>query len=165
MSGLTIRSGLPTDIPAIISFQKQIWWVTYEHIIGKEQCDFMFNEIYSEDSLGMQMSVLNHCFLLLELKGELLGFASFSEQREGKIFQLHKIYVGILFQGKGVGKLLLTAVETHARLAGAMELRLNVNRNNRARFFYEKMGFIVLFEENVAIGSYWMNDYVMGKRF
>jgi diamine N-acetyltransferase len=40
-------------------------------------------------------------------------------------------------------------------------LDLNVNRHNPAKSFYEKIGFTVLREEDVPIGPYWMNDYVM----
>ncbi len=163
MSGLAIRSGSPVDIPAIIDLQKQVWWVTYEHIVGKEQCDFMFDELYTDVSLARQMNVSGHRFFLLERADELLGFASCSEQEE-KIFKLHKIYVNPSAQGTGAGRRLLDAVETYAKSEGAAELRLNVNRYNPARYFYEKTGFAILYEEDVPIGRYWMNDYVMGKR-
>jgi ribosomal protein S18 acetylase RimI-like enzyme len=39
---------------------------------------------------------------------------------------------------------------------------LNVNKNNEARFFYEKLGFSLVKEEVIAIGQgYVMDDYVM----
>jgi ribosomal protein S18 acetylase RimI-like enzyme len=47
---------------------------------------------------------------------------------------------------------------------GATTLQLNVNRNNPAKIFYEKLGFAVLNEEDIDIGNgYFMNDYVMQK--
>jgi hypothetical protein len=40
-----------------------------------------------------------------------------------------------------------------------------MNRNNKARQFYEKNGFIIIKEEDIDIGNnYFMNDYVMEKR-
>jgi hypothetical protein len=37
-----------------------------------------------------------------------------------------------------------------------------VNRYNKARQFYEKMGFVVIGEEDIDIGNnYLMNDYIM----
>ncbi len=164
MSGLAIRSASPADIPAIIDLQRQTWWITYEPIVGREQCDFMFNELYTQPSLERQMTVLGHLFLLLEREQELLGFASGSEQAQEKLFRLHKLYVAPAAQGTGAGRRLLAAVEERAKAEGAAELRLNVNRYNPARYFYEKMGFEVLYQEDVPIGSYWMNDYVMGKK-
>ncbi|MGZ8545109.1 MAG: GNAT family N-acetyltransferase, partial [Flavisolibacter sp.] len=48
---------------------------------------------------------------------------------------------------------------------GATVLRLNVNRNNSARSFYEKLGFEMIGEEDIDIGNgYFMNDYVMEKK-
>lgn len=168
MSGLAIRSASPADIPAIIDLQRQTWWITYEHIVGREQCDFMFNELYTQPSLERQMTVLGHHFLLLERGHELLGFASGSKQvpekAQEKVYKLHKLYVAPAAQGTGAGRRLLTAIEAHAEAEGAAELRLNVNRYNPARRFYEKMGFEILYEEDVPVGSYWMNDYVMGKK-
>jgi hypothetical protein len=38
-----------------------------------------------------------------------------------------------------------------------------VNRYNNAKSFYEKMGFAIVREEDIPIGPYWMNDYVMRK--
>jgi hypothetical protein len=39
---------------------------------------------------------------------------------------------------------------------------LNVNRYNKARFFYEKFGFKIIDEVDISIGNnYFMNDYVM----
>ena len=41
--------------------------------------------------------------------------------------------------------------EIHSK--GAVTLRLNVNRNNKARIFYEKLGFAIVSEEDVDIGN------------
>lgn len=48
----------------------------------------------------------------------------------------------------------------------AASLGLNVNRYNKAKGFYERLGFNVIGEENIPIGNgYFMNDYVMEKRW
>ena len=63
---------------------------------------------------------------------------------------------------KDWGKTMLLYIFETIRPEGATKLRLNVNRYNKARQFYEKMGFSVVKEEDVAIGNnYFMNDYVM----
>lgn len=39
---------------------------------------------------------------------------------------------------------------------------LNVNSNNKARYFYETHGFTIMQEVNIDIGEgYFMNDYIM----
>ncbi len=46
----------------------------------------------------------------------------------------------------------------------AQILELDVNRDNKARLFYEKQGFVVYKEKDTDIGNgYMMNDYVMRK--
>ena len=43
-------------------------------------------------------------------------------------------------------------------------LELNVNRNNPAIRFYVKLGFHIIDEVDIAIGSgFYMNDYIMLK--
>lgn len=65
-------------------------------------------------------------------------------------------------QGLGTGKMLLEYVINKAKGAGASLLELNVNRNNKAKSFYEKNGFIVFRQEDIDIDNgYFMNDYVM----
>ena len=50
--------------------------------------------------------------------------------------------------------------------AGKRTLDLNVSEAvmlTKQRIFTEKMGFSVAYEEDIPIGKYWMNDYVMRK--
>lgn len=129
----------------------------------------MFERIYSPDALLEQMTTLGHTFVLLSVENEeqaskLVGFAAFGlADASGKTVKLHKIYVLPATQGSGFGKQLLTEVENRCRALGAEALLLNVNRYNKARHFYEKQGFVVVREEDIAIGPYWMNDFVMRK--
>ena len=76
---------------------------------------------------------------------------------------MHKIYVLPTRQGQGLGLQLLEAVEQAARQAHGAFLDLNVNRYNPALAFYERRGFVRQREEDVPIGPYFMNDFVMRK--
>lgn len=158
---LKLRTAAPADIPAIIRLQEQIWEPTYRSILAPEQIQYMFELIYAPDALLNQMNA-GHTFILAEAEGELTGFASFSpvDNKPG-LFKLHKIYVLPGTQGTGLGKLLLSDVTDRCRHLGGTRLRLNVNRFNRARAFYEKQGFSVVGEEDIPIGPYWMNDFIM----
>ena len=68
------------------------------------------------------------------------------------------------FSFKGYGKTLINQVISNTLAAGVRTLDLNVNRYNNAKTFYEKMGFEVAYEEDIPIGKYWMNDFVMRKQ-
>ena len=91
-----------------------------------------------------------------------------SERREvnlGTTWKLHKIYILATQQGKGTGKFVIDHIIKEIKLQGAIALQLQVNRNNKARSFYEKLGFVVIDEADFDIGNgYFMNDYVMEKK-
>ena len=156
------------DIPTIYSLAKAIWPATYRAILSKEQIEYMFQETYNPNSLRKQIENLGHTFLLLFVADVAAGFASFSTKQEaGKesrsIYKLHKLYVRPSGQRKGLGNYLMTEVSERVKANGGQWLDLNVNRHNPARWFYERIGFQILREEDIPIGPYWMNDYVMRK--
>jgi ribosomal protein S18 acetylase RimI-like enzyme len=65
-------------------------------------------------------------------------------------------------QGAGLGRYFFEWVKTKAIDNKQKKIFLNVNKNNKARFFYEKLGFSQVKEEVIAIGQgYVMDDYVM----
>ena len=93
-----------------------------------------------------------------------VAFAAYSPREEkDDVYKLHKLYCHPVTQGKGYGKALINAVIEKALAANKHTLELNVNRYNNAKTFYEKMGFTIAYEEDIPIGPYWMNDYVMRK--
>ena len=68
-------------------------------------------------------------------------------------------------QGKGAGKLLIAAVEKLAQENNDYIISLNVNRFNTAYYFYEKLGFEKVGEEDVELDfGYLMEDYKMEKK-
>ena len=162
---ISIRQATLTDIPLIRQLAQGTWAPTYQHILSPEQLQFMFDEIYNPASLQQQLTERQHTFLLLFLNGEAAGFASFGLlQPEPAIYKLHKIYLLPTVQGRGAGKALLQAAETEVKNRNATALHLNVNRYNPALHFYQKQGYQIIREEDIPIGPYWMNDFVLGKK-
>lgn len=160
----SIRKATAEDTETICRLAEETWWPTYSSILKREQIEFMLKEIYSADQIRHQLETGEQTFLLLIEEDEPVAFAGYSPRREDPdIYKLHKLYCLPKTQGKGYGKILINAVADEVRRAGKYILDLNVNRYNKARSFYEKMGFEVIYEEDIAIGPYWMNDYVMRK--
>ncbi|MBB6111735.1 L-amino acid N-acyltransferase YncA [Mucilaginibacter lappiensis] len=160
----TIRTATVNDVETIIQIADQTWWVTYSPILEKEQISFMLNEIYSTDKISKQIETCAQTFILLSEAEEPVAFAAYSPREENAdIYKLHKLYCLPKTQGKGYGKVLINEVIQRTTDVGKKVLELNVNRYNNAKAFYEKMGFAVAYEEDIAIGPYWMNDYVMRK--
>ncbi|WP_439880051.1 GNAT family N-acetyltransferase [Pontibacter sp. MBLB2868] len=159
----TIHKAAATDIPVIKQLAEATWEPTYRSILSREQIDYMFGVIYTEKALQKQMQE-GQVFLLLQENSRPVGFAAYSLKDETeRVYKLNKIYLLPEKQGKGYGKLLLHAVEEEVKAHGAGKLDLNVNRYNKAKQFYEGCGYYVHQEEDIAIGPYWMNDFVMRK--
>lgn len=162
---LSIRPGELEDVNTIGYLAQQIWPGAYGHILSAEQLKYMLNLFYNPAALRKQMLEDRHQFLLVEQDEEAIGFASWGALDEPGVYKLHKLYVLPGQQGKGLGRTLLQYIFEAIRPFGATVLRLNVNRHNKARQFYERMGFAVVKEEDVAIGNgYFMNDFVMEVR-
>ncbi|MGI4820474.1 MAG: GNAT family N-acetyltransferase [Janthinobacterium lividum] len=161
---LRIKPATEQDIPTIIELAEATWEPTYRYIISKEQLDYMYRVIYTPASVLRQMREQHHTYLLAYVDDQPSGFASYSEKPEG-IYHLNKIYVLPSHQGQKLGQRLIQAVEDAVRAVGGRALELNVNRHNPALAFYERQGFAQHREEDIAIGPYWMNDFVMRKEF
>jgi GNAT superfamily N-acetyltransferase len=161
---LSIKTATIADIPLIQEITYKVWPVTYEAILTPDQIRYMLDMMYSTAALTRQINELQHSFLLLYDDEQPIGFASYSTTDTPGIYKLHKIYVDRSSQGKGAGRFLLNAVAKLIKDANAHTLELDVNRDNKARLFYEKLGFSVLKEKDTDIGNgFFMNDYVMRK--
>ena len=151
------------DIPLIRNLAERSFLPTYKEILSSDQLDWMFDWMYSVDSLQQQIEDGHVFFIAYE--GDLpCGYVSVERQGDA-LFHLQKIYVLPDFQGKHVGQHLVRLVFDYVKSLCPGEcstVELNVNRNNKAKSFYEHMGFSVARSGDFPIGNgYYMNDYIM----
>ena len=160
-----IQIATEQHIPLIKEMACTIWQVAYKHILKPQQMKYMLEKFYSFSSLKKQMNEQQHKFIIATDNKKSFGFASYSlKENFTDIFRLHKLYVLPEEQRKGTGRFLLDYIIADIKLKNAKILELNVNRENNARSFYEKTGFRITDEIDIAIGKgYFMNDYVMQK--
>ncbi|MFI5133501.1 MAG: GNAT family N-acetyltransferase [Chitinophagales bacterium] len=157
---LKIRNASADDIPLIRELTFKVWPQTYAAILSSQQIDYMLEQMYGESSLQKQMAEGSE-FLIVYDDNEPAGFASFQETAP-QVWKLHKIYILSNQQGKGTGKFVLDHIINEIKKKNAKALQLQVNRYNKAKSFYEKLGFVVIEEADFDIGNgYFMNDYVM----
>jgi ribosomal protein S18 acetylase RimI-like enzyme len=161
---INIRLATMNDLTTVEQLAREIWPVAYDGIVPPQQLAYMLDLIYNNAALRDQLLNQHHIFLILEMDGKPAGFAAYSTVAPG-ISKLHKLYVHQSTQGMGLGKKLVDHIIAQLQSQSFHTLRLNVNRYNKARFFYEKLGFVIMKEEDVDIGSgYFMIDYVMEKK-
>lgn len=159
---IQIIEGNETHIPFITHIAEKSWTATYATILSPDQMRFMLDTIYGATELLNVMKTGSQRFLLIKDNHGYQGFASFGPREEDfQVFKLHKLYVLSENHGKGYGTLLINEVKQRLKDQGIKTLDLNVNRHNPAQFFYKKIGFKIIRQEDVPIGEYWMNDYVM----
>lgn len=141
------------------------WPSTYGSILSKEQLNFMLQTFYNPASLikNLEKGSLFHVY---KEDNNFLGFSEIRFNENEHLTKLHKLYVLPESQGKAIGKKLLENVFKMAKLNLQNGVFLNVNRYNPAKQFYEKIGFHVVSEVDIAIGNgFYMNDYVMQHNF
>lgn len=161
---ILLRKGKEKDLPVIQEIARITWGPAYGAIIGQEQIDYMLEKMYNKGVLLDQL-LEGYVFLIAEINAEDVGFASYSVTDPiNKIYKLHKLYVLPECHGQGVGKFLINEVLDKIKAAGGLRLELNVNRENKAKDFYESAGFTIKETVNLDIGNgFFMNDYVMQK--
>jgi Sortase and related acyltransferases len=162
---LTILPAGILEIPVIREIAKCSWQIAYKDILAPAQMNYMLDKLYSFETLQFQHEQLNFKSVLALDEDVPVGFATWSPKENfDNIYRLHKIYILPDQQSKGTGRYLLEHVISEIKTRNATILELNVNRQNKARIFYEKFGFVIVGEEDIPIGNgYFMNDYVMKK--
>ncbi len=163
---ILLRKAKAEEITIISELAEEIWPQTYSAYISEAQLRFMLDKMYNKGELLGQLQS-GHTFLIASENGKDVGFAGFSViEPESGTYKLHKLYVLPETHGKGVGKLLINEVVNLAVRNGGRALQLNVNRNNNAKDFYVKAGFIIKETVDLDIGNgFFMNDYIMEKSF
>jgi ribosomal protein S18 acetylase RimI-like enzyme len=159
----TIKKATVDDIPLIRDLCFKVWPQTYASILSQDRIDYMLDYMYSSVSLQNQMN--NGSQFIFVYDDEVpVGFAAYLPKGNG-IYKLDKIYVLISQQGKGTGRFVINHIIDEIKQKGASALQLQVNRNNKAKSFYEKLGFIVIDFQVFDIGhGHFMDDYVMEKK-
>jgi ribosomal protein S18 acetylase RimI-like enzyme len=121
--------------------------------------DFMLNWMYSTETLVAQQQS-GHEFYLISKDNTDVGFIAL--EQAGQELKVNKVYVLPEIQGSGAGKQLMDKAIERAKTKNCTHLFLQVNRANKAKFFYDKLGFTIRSEEDFDIGNgFFMNDYVM----
>ena len=164
---LEIVKGGKADLPTVRQLAEVTFPHTYASMITPEQIDYMMEWMYSPESLRKQLDEGQQLFLLL-CGEEAVGFMTVEPQEE-LLFHLQKIYVLPSQQGCGAGKRLINVAVEFVRSSipegKTALLELNVNRQNSAVGFYEKMGFVVDRQVDAHIGNgFYMTDYIMVKK-
>jgi len=164
-----MRKATVSDINAIREMALVVFRETYGPILSPEQIDYMLEWMYSEESLRRQILEEGNVFFLEDGKGYVSVRPDGSSSDGRARFHLEKLYVMPSFRKSGLGKILFSRAVDEARTMAhgkPFVLELNVNRDNPAVGFYERMGMRLDSSGDFPIGmGYFMNDYIMAEDF
>ena len=160
MEFVKVESGDRETISELSLFASAIVKEVFDPIIGEAQNDYMIQMFQSEQSIEKQLQQGYQYYNVFE-QGEKIGFLAFY----GKQYNLYlsKFYLEKHFRGKGYAREMFAFVCAQAGKMGYHAITLNVNRDNTAKYVYEKLGMKVIKEEKNDIGNgFYMDDYVYG---
>ena len=160
----TIRKATTDDCGLINQMAGEVFPATYKEILSPEQLDYMMDWMYSPENIRKQMEEEGHVYFIAYEECEPCGYVSVQQQEEN-VFHLQKIYVLPYFQGAHCCSFLFREAIKYIKEVHPEPclMELNVNRDNKALLFYERMGMRKLREGDFPIGNgYYMNDYIMG---
>lgn len=183
MTNYRILPASPAEYETIRQIAHATWPDTFAGILTGAQIDYMLRLMYSREAIEAQVAQ-GHVFHLL-VEGQTgnqngnpnsqylratttrfkpVGYVSHQIDYLPGTTKIHKLYALPEVQGKGYGKAMISHVERIARNAGQQKLRLDVNYQNKALGFYEKLGFEKIERYNTDIGNgYLMEDWRMEK--
>lgn len=133
-----IRSATPDDAAAIAAIWNPIIRDTAITVWPTERS---LDEV--RDFIHARLKT--HALLVAEQGGTVAGFATYKQFRDDGGYARsmeHMVYVAPGTQGSGLGRLLLTAVQDHARAAGHRLMIGGIIASNTASIlFHERMGY------------------------
>lgn len=157
---MKIRKALLSDIPIIKAIAEKAWRPTYDHILTEQQTVYMLDLMYNTRTLKNQING-NIAFFMVEMGQETVGYFAVESLNE-KVVKLHKLYLDPTQNQKGLGRKIIQYIKDWTLENQRERIILNVNKNNSAVHFYQKMGFTIIEELILDIGEgYVMDDYVM----
>lgn len=152
----------------VAELAREIWPICFREMISPEQIDYMLDWMYAPERIRLEIRDLGVQYWFIVSRRETLGYLAFGPEDgdgSGRAWQLHKLYLKPVGQGRGLGSAALAFFEEQMEGADARLLRLRVNRGNeRAIRVYERAGYRRVAERCADIGGgFVMDDYVMEK--
>ena len=162
-----IRHANAEDAPGIAHVHVSSWRTTYPDIVPSailENLSEERNQAYWQDLI---LNPEQGCFVLVAMdkRNQVVGFASAGQERSGNYpFQgeLYAIYMLRQYQGRGLGRQLVSAVAQQLLEQGFSSMLVWVLRDNLFRAFYEALGGEQLGEQEITIGEATLMEVAYG---
>lgn len=165
---ITIRAGVASDATALSELAERTFRETFAADNRAEDMALHAAHAYSTSQQHRELVDADIVTLLVEVAGQLAGYA---QLRWGvpppcvtgeKPVELWRFYIAQPWHGRGVAHALMQSVEAAACQRAARTLWLGVwERNERAKAFYHKKGFIDVGSHVFMLGTDTQTDRIL----
>jgi len=139
---------------------------------SKENMRSYLNSAFDEEKLSSEISEKLSSFYFAKIEDETVGYFKVNfgmaqtDLKDDDAMELERIYVLEKFQGKRIGKKLLTHVIKTAKQKGVKYLWLGVwEKNEKAIEFYKRQGFKIFNSHSFKMGPEFQTDLLMKLTF
>jgi putative acetyltransferase len=154
-SKLALRPFLPADAPLLAEiFRASIEGLTGDDYSATQQEAWAST---ADDEAAFAARLANALTLLGTVDGSPVGFASLAGAE-----RIDMLYVHPAATGRGVGTMLVDALEKLAASRGAARLTADVS--DSAQDFFKHRGFVATQRNTVPLGNEWLANTTMEKR-
>ncbi len=145
----TIRRAIVKDAEVLSALSKKTFYDTFTGTCTEEDMQQFLQDYFDIDVVKSELADENDCYFFIEVDGMPAGYLRLMEDyrnfplmKQWKALELKRIYIDKAFHGKGLAQELMNFAENFAKENKFEVLWLGVwEHNNRAKRFYEKMGF------------------------
>jgi diamine N-acetyltransferase len=165
---IVIRAGVATDATALAELAAQTFRETFAADNRPEDIALHATHAYGTPQQERELVDPDIATLLVEIDGQLAGYA---QLRSGvppacvtgeKPIELWRFYIAQPWHGRGVAQALMRKVEKNAYRSGRRTLWLGVwERNERAKAFYHKNGFMDIGSHVFMVGTDAQTDRIL----
>lgn len=165
---IEIRRAVVTDAAALAEFGARTFREAFAKDNTPEDMEQHLKSAWHPDLQRAEIQDASIDTLLAWCGERLAAFAQVRDRRAPpgvaalRPVELNRFYVDAPWQGRGLARALMDAVESCARARGGKELWLGVwERNERAQAFYRKCGFEKVGSQIFVVGTDPQTDHVM----
>jgi len=167
---LTIRRGVPADAGLLADLAASTFRQTFAAENRPEDMALHVSRAFGVAKQEAELANPAMTTLLAEVEGQLAGYAQLRAHavpdcvRGASPLELWRFYVAAPWHGRGVAHALMKRVEVEARAREAQTLWLGVwERNERAKSFYRKCGFLDVGSQTFVLGTDVQTDRIMAR--
>jgi len=154
---MLIRYATPADASAMARVKVDTWRSAYSGIIDSDYLGSLsYAEVKERFRNSMDIPAPYERFMVVEDRGEVIGFAIFGRERAVASLErgeIYAIYVMPERQGEGVGRKLMAAAVSKLKEDGMRSLTVWTLERGKSRRFYERLGGHPCRTKNACIGG------------